>query len=255
MSYPLGMVSRWVQEPIVRDCKQRLYAWDMTLTPQNAGCIWTASGAIEIVRSLAYLYRASRKGDLKSSNFPLRIFTSYTRNAGASDPKDNTVAKIPTPVGLGEAIAKEIASYVPSLAESAQQMVVDLAIRLGVEGSAHACNDLIVTLLTIFPNTFDAIAAESILSLEHIWLISGDRPNVPWEPQFGEDRAESETYKRKRFGFPAEEDRDDILHSIEVRIAYDTFNDSFVPYTLAGAIAMALDAGKKDKALEWLPIL
>lgn len=76
----------------------------------------------------------------------------------------------------------------------------------------------------------------------------GDPPSPEEVDSWGLDDRESHS-------FPAEEDREDILESISTRIASSDTHWTLPPYTLAGAIAMAIDAGKVDEACQWMRIL
>ncbi|KAI0729146.1 hypothetical protein C8Q72DRAFT_952099 [Fomitopsis betulina] len=196
---------------------------------------WTAGGGPSVIRSLASLYKAQRKGD-GIPNFPLRTFWAHMRRGRPSElAEDDPPAISNTP---GSDFAKELAHYPPSYAESIAQSVLTLAIRLGIEGFADLCNSLLLTLLV---STYGS-------QLEHVQVCLGDPPSPEEVDSWGLDDRESHS-------FPAEEDREDILESISTRIASSDTHWTLPPYTLAGAIAMAIDAGKVDEACQWMRIL
>lgn len=199
-------------------------------------------------RSLACLYKAER-----IPHFPPRIFRSHRRGGR---PSELTETDLPyesnTP---GADLAKQLSRYRPSDAESIPESVLTLAIRLGVEGFTDLGNSLVLTLLEVFPNALSGLVEYFTRSSEHIWLATGARPSVLWDPPSPEEVEGWGLDDHESYSFPTKEDRDDILESIATRVAYNDVDWTLRPYRLAGAVAMALDAGKVDHARQWMSIL
>ena len=218
--------------------------------------IWTAAGSEDALRSLAYYYKAVRKGGMVYGTvFPFRPKTKSVDGEGQSD----TVTSAPSPrTESAEELAGKIASLSISDANFVPHEVICFAISLGLQGFVSACNSLILSLLHVLPDAFKdegPVRTEDRHALELIWKLSGQRPAVPWDAP---SDAEMETWEKKQrdaCSYPSEEDLLDILEAVKVRMDLDTEFTYMRPYTIAGAVSMALEAGWKAEAKEWLTYL
>lgn len=248
----LDEVAAWVKEEIVCHGKRSSLVISVYHSSSCQARFWTASGNLSIAYPLACLFKAERKGD-RITDFPLHAFWSHRRGGRPSELPEDEPPHISTTPGAD--LAKAISKYRPSDAEGIPQLVLILAIRLGVEGFVDSCNSLLLTLISVFPNVFSGLASIYVRSLEYIWLAAGARPAVSWSPPSHKEVNTWELDARENHDFPTDEDREDILGSIKARIMLARETWMLRPYTLAGACAMALDAGKEDLAREWLSML
>ena len=147
-------------------------------------------------------------------------------------------------------LAHRIASTSRADAKTLLDPVVTFAVRLGLEGHVSACNTVFLALLSAFPNMYTDLGTPSIMPLEFIWESVGQRPAVPWEMAL-EDRNGWDRTIRENYHLPRAEEREDILESLKARVSLGR-DWSLYPYSLAGAIVMALDAGWMDEARCWM---
>jgi hypothetical protein len=220
------------------------------LSKMSEGPIWTSNDAPDNLRAIVLLFRASKKGDI-GNFFPFNSLTKHPRYSHLRGMSPAAPREAPAPPG--DELAKEISTLSASGWSSAVSQTAYLAVRLGVEGFMDACNALVRTLFTVFPNGLDVLTQRAVHSLEILWEGTGRRPDVPWNAatpdQF--DEWEKELYETRRFPLP--EDLEDIFETIVIRIGSD--DPDVQPYGLSGAIAMALDIGRADDADRWLQML
>ena len=218
--------------------------------------VWTAAGTPDALRSLAYYYKAVRKcGMVYGTVFPFRPKTTSAEGEGQSD----IATPAPSPrTESAEELASKIASQPTSHAGFVPSEIVCFAISLGLQGFVSACNSLILNLLHVLPGAFKdegPVRTEDRHILELIWEISGQRPAVPWDAP---PDAEMETWEKKlrdACSYPSEDELLDILEAVKVRMDLDTEFTHMRPYTMAGVVSMALEAGWKAEAKEWLTYL
>lgn len=225
-------------------------AWDFETDVVRDVQFWTATDTPESLRTVGILYKAARHGDI-SGIFPgsvSRKFLGYSSRRA-----DDTLGVTSTPAAMtsGEDLAAEVAGLSSSDADEVANLVFHFAIRLGLEGFMDACNSVLLTLLSSFPNAIESLGDPCLRPIEFIWKSSGQRPAVPWNVPSVEELDLWDRDIRDSYKLVAEEDRDDILESIKLRIGID--DDWYLtPYTLAGAIVMALDAGRDEQARQWM---
>ncbi|KAH9837853.1 uncharacterized protein C8Q71DRAFT_754851 [Rhodofomes roseus] len=225
-------------------------AWDADADVIRDVQFWTATDTPGSLKTLAILYKAARHGGI-SSIFPssvARKHLGYSPRRLVDTPTDTST---PAALASGEDLAAELADLSSSDVDQASNLIFHFAIRLGLEGFTDACNSVLLTLLKALPNALESLGEPCMRSIEYMWESSGQRPSVPWNVPSLEDLDRWELEVRSSYQLPADEDREDILESIKLRITID--GDWYLtPYTLAGAITMALDAGWDDQAREWM---
>ena len=194
------------------------------------------------------MYKAARKGNI-IAEFPAYVFENYRRGETApAKLEESTIATPSTPPGVE--LARQIASTSRADAKTLLDPVANFAVRLGLEGHVTACNAVISSLLSVFPNMYSELGTPSVMPLEFIWERAGQRPAVPWEVAL-EDLNEWDRLIRENYHLPCAEEREDILESLKARVFLGR-DWSLYPYSLAGAIVMSLDAGWTDEARCWM---
>ena len=220
------------------------------MTTQYIGNMWTAADDVKTLRKLAVMYKAHRYYPA-SAVFPASVSEKHITGdlVGAlGTPMVLPEVDNPSSMWSGETIAHELGALLLSNAKEVVDLVFHFAVRLGLEGFAGPCNSLLETIFSLFPNTFQSFGDPSLQSVEFLWERLGERPAVPWEAP---PRVQLEQWDNAlRDQFPPDEDKPDILESIKIRMED---GDWFLaPYTLSGAIVMALDAGWDDQARHWM---
>lgn len=154
----------------------------------------------------------------------------------------------PSAMWSGETIAHELSTLSLSNALEVTELVFHFAVRLGLEGFTAPCNSLLQSVFRLFPNTFQTFGNPCLQSVEFLWEGLGERPDVPWEAPLQAQLVQWDNELRNEF--PPDEDKPDILESIKIRM--DDGDRFLAPYTLSGAVVMALDAGRHDQARLWM---
>ncbi|KAH9919600.1 uncharacterized protein B0H18DRAFT_1027060 [Fomitopsis serialis] len=219
------------------------------------GYLWTASSAEKTLTSLAFLFKAAWKGDMACSVFPVHSRRPL-RDDGGQD--DTPSSSSPPSTDAATELADKIAETPLSEAENLPSSVTQFAVRLGLEGFVSSCNLLMLTLLSVFPDNakfkvlMDAIDGRA---LELVWHYSAQRPALPWDAPSEDEIEKWEKASQNAEWYPSIEDLGDTLESVKVRMRLDDENWTLPPYSLAGAISMAIDAGWENEAHLWLSSL
>ncbi|KAH9919599.1 uncharacterized protein B0H18DRAFT_1027050 [Fomitopsis serialis] len=155
----------------------------------------------------------------------------------------------------GADLARIIAGSMPSEADQIPHPIVHLAMRVGLEGSTSSCNALVRSLFDVFPNTYELLGAPSTRPFEYLWRRPGDRPHVPWEAPSDDTMRLWEQENKEDHHYPTKNDLTDVLEYVKVAIAYEPGDWRLAPYTHAGVVAMALEAGAEQEAHAWMSAL
>ncbi|KZT68607.1 hypothetical protein DAEQUDRAFT_757495 [Daedalea quercina L-15889] len=187
-----------------------------------------SSDSATTLESLAALYKVAEESD-QWSEFPPRAF----QGAGSED----------TDEVEREESAASMASTTP--AEDLSRMISEQS-----PSEKHTFLDP-TRLLPIFPKMQPKLGEQTVMKLELIWKKVGERPAVPWDAPSEKEVDDWDKDQRESYHLPHEEDREDVLKSLKVRVALGQDRDLY-PYMLCGAIVMALDAVWVDEARQWM---
>ncbi|EIN11753.1 hypothetical protein PUNSTDRAFT_111799 [Punctularia strigosozonata HHB-11173 SS5] len=232
---PVGVVSsfpqiHWESDEFIRDMH-----------------IWTSDGSPKSLRNIALLlpYADDLRGQLPVSAFNEPPF--WIQSPGPQTRRTESP---------GDRLAGLISTSPPSKQNQVILDAVQFAIRLAVEGSIDACNEIIGCLLRVFPGAPELLLDRFNVRrpLEFLWDATSQRPAfVPWQAPSAAELDGWDAAKRDGHKLPPREEYEKVLESVALRIRY---GDAYLrPYTLAGAVAMAADSGDDTHALQWMDML
>ncbi|EIN03458.1 hypothetical protein PUNSTDRAFT_139548 [Punctularia strigosozonata HHB-11173 SS5] len=232
---PVGVVSsfpqiHWESDEFIRDMH-----------------IWTSDDSPKSLRNIALLlpYADDLRGQLPVSAFNEPPF--WIQSPGPQTTRTESP---------GDRLAGLISTSPPSKQNRVILDAVQFAIRLAVEGSIDACNEIIGCLLRVFPGAPELLLDRFNVRrpLEFLWDATSQRPAfVPWQAPSAAELDGWDAAKRDGHKLPPRDEYENVLESVALRIRY---GDAYLrPYTLAGAVAMATDSGDDTHALQWMDML
>jgi hypothetical protein len=119
-----------------------------------------------------------------------------------------------------------------------------------------ACNDTLAAMFRVFTNSPELLLGRinAQCALEFLWEAAGRRPSfVPWNAPAPAQYDKWDSTKKASHQFPPSVECVKVLDSLAVRIRY---GDIYVrPYTLVGAVVMAVESGDDELARQWMKIL
>lgn len=223
----------------------------MIIAAVRLGGFWTATDDPATLQTLSILFKASLHYTI-GGVFPLSVWNKYFGGSDGESLRAPPISSVPAARMTGSDLAAEIASLSPSDdSQEIANLVFHFAVRLALEGHIDLCNSLLMSLLNIYPNAIGSLGDPCMQPIEFIWDSFGERPAVPWPSPSQEDLDRWDREYRTTHQLPPEQDREDMLESIKLRISMGG-DWLLTPYTLSGAVVMALDAGWVDQAREWM---